>query len=224
MLLNPPGFFYAPRITEVVSITSTTSDTSSIAIPSDVRAGDLMILSNWCNILGAQNTSNPGSMTTAYSNSAVMTDGGGGISYRCKYRIADGGEGNGTLSVPNSPGRQTGSVLMVVRFNIPVTSATPTSFGRTVRNSDSLGNNSRTLNTSGATAPILCVVGYNGFFGFGTRGMTPTADHAQAGEDDIELRVKAMLTPESITNVSATLGSTFESTIVTGYFQLSGDT
>lgn len=111
------GLLPATKLTDVIVTSNTTSSTSSISYPSDVKSGDVAVLFD-------------GATGGSYSSSAlagftpVDTAGGSVSRENLQYRLCDGTEGGTSISCIN--GGTNAKRLLIIRGNIPIKTITST--------------------------------------------------------------------------------------------------
>ncbi len=146
--LNGFGAFSAPIITQALSSTSTAS---TIAVPSGVRAGDLMVLLDSSYNAGSAASTVIPSGFTSLSNLTLT-------SFRqiVSYKKADGTEGGGNLTGVNASD-DNNKALYVFRLSNPASSVTPST-----PNGQAVGGDptAQVVSASSGVAPLVVLGAY----------------------------------------------------------------
>lgn len=211
-LMMPPGLIapsgaWAPH----VSLRSSTSNagSSTIAIPAGVVAGDILV---FMQLRWREGTNDPGNLVVPEGWSTLASVAGtGGSDTRhvgIHYKIAAGNEGGTTITGMSAA--NAGAKIVLV-FTGPFSAITPGStFGVSPMNE----NNSQSITSADASAPVIALAAYASTTGSGgTRSVTPSDNSVVAQEEDAHLQGYYSIFNSSPSNVVCVWNGLVNSTL-----------
>jgi hypothetical protein len=165
-----PGFIAsARRLSTISQVLSSGSSAATIAAPSGIQAGDLIVLADAATSIG----STPALVTpSGFTNLTNASDANDRMA--CWYKLADGTEG-GASYTGMSGGSQTRKVMAVFRGDIPAISITPADADSGAFTS---GDPASQIITSASGAPplVVCSAYYGTTGSISPRSFTPAKD------------------------------------------------
>jgi hypothetical protein len=187
---------------------SATSVSATITVPSGIRAGDLLVLHDWC----LQNGSPPASVvpagfTSVVDNGSVNTN----IRHIISYKISDGTEGGTTLTGMNATNEA--KSLLVFRGTLPIQSATPSVWTSV----NVLSNPApQDIFAAGVATPVVLIGCYTSSGVIGLKTFTPTEDAEISAATTHYTKYKIYNSAPQDVNID--MGDTGSNALAGGYF------
>lgn len=139
-------------ITSITNPSSATSTTSTITAPSDLQAGDFLLLFD-C----ASTSLSPPTVVTPTGWTALDSQSGTSMTDAMSYKIADGTEAGSSITGMNG-GYSNRKLLVVFRGNVPFIAATIQSKVKQITASNPT---SKTITSGSATTSILVIASWS---------------------------------------------------------------
>lgn len=179
-----------------ISVADSTVDqtlSSTVTAPSDIIAGDLIVLWNLSeNTAGAVSSVIPSGFTEIATSSQSQQ--------RCtsSYKLADGSEASASLTVMDGDSRRY-KAIYVFRGDVPATSVTLSS---SVGSQSTSGNpSSQSVIASGGTPPLVVLGFYGAFSTIDPRTFSPSSD-GEIGSSDSRMFIDYKIYNESPADVT----------------------
>ena len=197
-MLTFPVTLWGPSLVSVSLFASTSSSTSSVTVPANVIAGDMIY---WYQV-SATALGNPTAVTLSGFTVASNLYDGTSIREMLQYKLALGTEGGTGLTGMNGVSSNTG-LMAVLRTNVPVlTAGAAQSVGAEITTANP---SAQTVTSSGSTPPAMVIGAYFGSAAVTSRVFTIDGIDAKDGEVDatiaarnIWLAWKLMNTPANV--------------------------
>lgn len=139
-------------ITSITNPSSSTSSSSTITAPSDLRMGDLLLLFD-C----ASTSLSPPSAVTPSGWTQVDTQAGTSMRDSMCYKIADGSEASSSITGMNG-GYSNRKLLAVFRCNVPIVGVSISTVSKTITASNPA---SQSVTASSGTAPLIVIASWS---------------------------------------------------------------
>ena len=168
----------ATSLTTLTQKSSATSiNSANITAPSDIAAGDLLVLVDSVWVTGGLPPAS--SKPSGFTQITTVTQGGSSNTrVTTSYKVANGSEASATLTGMTGTGGQ-GKVLLVFSGNIAISSIVTGDIDQAITDSDPAA---QTITASGGTPPLIVFAAYTSSHSIDPRTFTVSGSSAKDGE------------------------------------------